>query len=221
MSRGRSPLGWLVRAWRLVRPPRVRAPRVHEVPPRVRHAPDLEARAGRIADRSGRRPLMIIGAATFAVSVAGYGLADAVPVEHLAEDVEDLAARGHVRRVVGPGPQQVRIAAAVLRGVAPVRRGDPAQGRRRRDRAGVDWRRRHHPAAGRGERRHVRRRCAADDRHADAVRGNQCSDPPRRDDGKGRHPDVELLEANLEAFFEFDEELSVFGRVGNIAEDAD
>jgi len=36
--------------------------------------------AGRIADRSGRRPLMIIGAATFAVSVAGYGLADAVPV---------------------------------------------------------------------------------------------------------------------------------------------
>jgi MFS family permease len=36
--------------------------------------------AGRIADRSGRRPLMIIGAAIFAVSVAGYGLADAVPV---------------------------------------------------------------------------------------------------------------------------------------------
>ena len=36
--------------------------------------------AGRIADRSGRRQLMIIGAATFAVSVAGYGLADAVPV---------------------------------------------------------------------------------------------------------------------------------------------
>jgi MFS family permease len=36
--------------------------------------------AGRIADHSGRRPLMIIGAATFAVSVAGYGLADAVPV---------------------------------------------------------------------------------------------------------------------------------------------
>ena len=36
--------------------------------------------AGRIADRSGRRLLMIIGAGTFAASVAGYGLADGVPV---------------------------------------------------------------------------------------------------------------------------------------------
>ena len=36
--------------------------------------------AGRIADRSGRRLLMIIGAATFAASVAAYGLADGVPV---------------------------------------------------------------------------------------------------------------------------------------------
>jgi MFS family permease len=36
--------------------------------------------AGRIADRSGRRLLMIIGAGAFAVSVAAYGLADGVPV---------------------------------------------------------------------------------------------------------------------------------------------
>ncbi|HMG29638.1 MAG TPA: MFS transporter [Jiangellaceae bacterium] len=36
--------------------------------------------AGRAADRSGRRPLMVAGAAIFAVSVAAYGMADAVPV---------------------------------------------------------------------------------------------------------------------------------------------